>query len=117
MGTRVADCQGILLYDPEHQVIGNIHSGRRGTLSRIGTKAIEILMKDFHSDPKDIKVFISPSIHQCCFEVGEEVKTLFEKEFTDIPMKDVIQIGAFKENEQKYYLDTVELNKRIFLKL
>ena len=33
--TNLADCQGILLYDKEKQVIGNIHSGWKGTLNRI----------------------------------------------------------------------------------
>ena len=33
--TRLADCQGILLYDSEKQVIGNVHSGWKGTLNKI----------------------------------------------------------------------------------
>ena len=33
--TSLADCQGILLYDKNKQVIGNIHSGWKGTLNRI----------------------------------------------------------------------------------
>jgi YfiH family protein len=115
--TSVADCQWILLYDTKNKVIGNIHSGRRWTLSRIGTIAIDIFIKEFNSDPKDIKVYISPSIHQCCFEVWEQVKTLFEDEFTDIQMNDIIKIWEFKDNEQKYYIDTIELNRRVLLNL
>ena len=115
--TSVVDCQGILLYDTKNKVIGNIHSGRRWTLSRIGTIAIDIFIKEFNSDPKDIKVYISPSIHQCCFEVWEQVKTLFEDEFTDIQMNDIIKIWEFKDNEQKYYIDTIELNRRVLLNL
>ena len=115
--TSVADCQWILLYDTKNKVIGNIHSGRRWTLSRIITKAIDMFIKEFNSDPKDIKVYISPSIHQCCFEVWEQVKTLFENEFTDIQMDDMVRIWEFKDDEQKYYIDTVELNKRVLLNL
>lgn len=115
--TSVADCQGILLYDIKNKVIGNIHSGRRWTLSRISTKAINTFIKEFNSDPKNIKVYISSSIQQCCFEVWEQVKALFENEFTDIEMNNIIKIWGFKDDEQKYYIDTVELNKRILLNL
>lgn len=115
--TSVADCQGILFYDTRNKVIGNIHSGWRWTLSRISTKAINTFIKEFNSDPKNIKVYISPSIQQCCFEVWEQVKALFENEFTDIEMNNIIKVWGFKDDEQKYYIDTVELNKRILLNL
>jgi len=112
LGTRVADCQGILLYDPEHQVIGNIHSGWRGTLQRIGSHAVQIMQETYHTQPQNLKVYLSPSIHQCCFEIWEEVKQKFEKEFSEIPFDDLLKKGDFKE-EQKYYLDLIALNRRV----
>lgn len=114
--TQVADCQGILLYDHKKEVIGNIHSGWKGTLSRISTNAINLMINKFNSNPEDIIVYISPCIHKCCFEVGKDVKELFEKEFLDINISDLIEKGLFKE-EQKYYIDTLELNKRILMNL
>ena len=116
LGTYVADCQSILLYDTKNKVIGNIHSGWKGTLSRISTKAINIMVNKYNSSLEDIKVYISPSIHKCHFEVGEELKELFENEFEDIILSDLIQIGEYKE-EQKYYIDTVKLNKRVLINL
>ena len=114
--TYVADCQGILIYDTKNRVIGNIHSGWKGTLNRISTNAINLMINNFNTDPKNIKVFISPSIHKCHFEVGEELKESFEKEFTDIDLSDLIIKGEYKD-EQKYYIDTVELNKRVLITL
>jgi len=113
----VSDCQWILLYDKKNKVIGNIHSGWRGTLSRISTNALNTMIKNFSSDPADIKVYFSPSIHQCCFEVSEELKCLFEKEFKEIDMENIIKLWEFKDNEQKYFIDMVELNKRVLLNL
>lgn len=110
--TQVADCQAILFYDPNKKVIGNIHSGWKGTLTRISTNAVNLMVNEFCSNKDDIKVYISPSIHKCHFEVGEDVKEQFQKEFTDIDINSFIIKGEFKE-EQKYYIDTVELNKRI----
>jgi hypothetical protein len=115
--TSVADCQGILLYDTKNKVIGNIHSGRRWTLSRISTNAINIMVEEFNSNPENIKVYISPSIHKCCFEVWEELKRYFEEEFSEIDMANIINIGEFKNGEQKYFIDTVEINKRVLLNL
>lgn len=109
----VADCQGVLLYDSVKGVIGNIHSGWKGTLNRIGSNAIKLMIDKYNSNPKDIKIYISPSIHKCHFEVGEDVKDLFIKEFTDIDISGLI---TSKDNN-KYYLDTVELNKRVFTNL
>jgi len=114
--TQVADCQSILLYDTKNKVIGNIHSGWKGTLTRISTNAVNMMIKNFDSNPEDIKIYISPSIHKCHFEVGEDVKVLFEKEFNDINIEDFITKGDYKD-EQKYYIDTVELNKIILLNL
>ena len=115
--TSVADCQGILLYDTKNKVIGNIHSGRRGTLSRICTNAINMMVEEFNSNPEDIKVYISPSIHKCCFEVWEELKHSFEEEFSEIDMAYLIKMGEFKDGEQKYFIDIVEINKRVLLNL
>lgn len=108
----VADCQGILLYDSVKGVIGNIHSGWKGTLNRIGSNAINTMIKEYNCNPSDIKIYISPSIHKCHFEVDKDVKDLFVKEFSDIDISDLI---TAKNN--KYYIDTVELNKRLFIEL
>lgn len=114
--TYVADCQSILIYDTKNKVIGNVHSGWKGTLTRISTNAINIMINVFNSNPEDIKIYISPSIHKCHFEVGEELKEEFIKEFSDINIEDYITKGDYKE-EQKYYIDTVEINKKVLMNL
>ena len=114
--TYVADCQSILIYDTKNKVIGNVHSGWKGTLTRISTNAINIMINEFNSNPEDIKIYISPSIHKCHFEVGEELKEEFIKEFSDINIEDYITKGDYKE-EQKYYIDTIEINKKVLMNL
>lgn len=39
--TKYADCTPIILYDKMKNVIGNVHSGWRGTLQRISAKAVK----------------------------------------------------------------------------
>lgn len=115
--TSLADCQGILLYDKEKQVIGNIHSGWKGTLHRIIKNAVNLMITEYNCNPNDIEVYINPSILNCCFEVDEDVKQLFENEFTDIDITSCIKTGEIKDNKQKYNIDTVKINKLILQNL
>ena len=113
--TYVADCQAILLYDPVNKVIGNIHSGWRGTLNSIISVALNLMKDTFNSKYEDIRVYISPSILKCCFEVDRDVMELFKDKFNYID-----NFISFKENnngEDKYYIDTVKINVKVMKKL
>jgi YfiH family protein len=74
IGVLVADCVPVLLYDREGEVIGAVHAGWRGTAGRILPDAIEMMRERFRSSPANISVAIGPSIGQCCYEVGEDVR-------------------------------------------
>lgn len=115
--TSLADCQGILLYDKNKKVIGNIHSGWNGTLHRIIYNAIKLMIKEYNCDVKDIEAYICPSILHCCFEVDNDVKEKFENEFSDIKINNYITLGEIKDNKQKYYIDTVSINIDIMKKI
>lgn len=111
--TSLADCQGVLLYDKEKGVIGNIHSGWKGTIQRIVPNAILLMQEEYGCNPKDIKVYICPSILACCFEVDEDVKDTFVETFTDIPIHGCIQKGEIKDGKQKYFIDTLLVQKYV----
>ncbi len=113
--TSLADCQGILLYDKEKQVIGNIHSGWKGTLNKIIINAIDLMISTYTSNPENIEVYITPSIEKCCFEVDNDIKELFINNFKEIDINNFITIGDIKDNKQKYFIDTIEINKAIML--
>ena len=115
--TSLADCQGILLYDKNKKVIGNIHSGWKGTLGRIIENAINLMIDTYNSSSSDIEAYITPSILKCCFEVDEDVMMNFKKEFKDIKIDDLIIMGNYKMGIQKYYIDTVLINKRVMMNL
>ena len=112
-----ADCQAIYLYDEVKKVIGCIHSGWSGTYQRIISNAIQMMIDNFNSNPKDIKAFIAPSILKCCFEVDEDLKEKFEAEFKDIDIQSCIEKGEIKDNKQKYFIDTVSINKQVLMNL
>lgn len=108
--TSLADCQGILLYDKTKQVIGNIHSGWKGTLNRIICNGINIMINDYNCNVEDIEVYICPSILKCCFEVDEDIMKQFLVEFKDINIEKFIYKGQTKNSKQKYFIDTISIN-------
>lgn len=115
LGIRTADCQSILLYDPERKVIGNIHSGWKGTLNKIVVNAIKLMIREYESEAKDILAFICPSIMKCCFEVDKDVVDSFVENFGNID--EFVTLGEVKEGKQKYFIDMVELNKKVMMDL
>lgn len=115
--TSLADCQGILLYDKNKKVIGNIHSGWKGTLNRIVSNAINLMISEYNCDLRDIEVYICPSILECCFEVDADVKNQFVNNFSDISIDKYIHIGEIKEDKQKYFIDTVSINIEVIKKI
>ena len=97
----VADCIPLLLFDKSKKVIGAVHAGRNGTFKSISKKAVTIMTKEFDSNPKDIIVSLGPSIHSCCYEVGEDLAEIAKKSFGD---KYVIK------RDGSFYLDLQTLN-------
>lgn len=104
LATFYADCTPVLILDTKNLVIASVHSGWRGTLSKISQKTILKMKEEFGSSPKDLVCVTGPSIKQCHFEVGEEVfnefKTVFGKICDD---------NTFFKNG-KFYIDTDALN-------
>ncbi|MBW1998339.1 MAG: peptidoglycan editing factor PgeF [Deltaproteobacteria bacterium] len=72
---KVADCQGIILFDPENRVLANIHCGWRGNVLNIIDVAVERMCATFGSRASEIKAAISPSLGPCCgeFVTHEEI--------------------------------------------
>jgi len=65
---QVADCQGILLFDPQKKVIANVHSGWRGSVENIIGNCMDVMIDQFKCNPGDIRAGISPSLGPCCAE-------------------------------------------------
>ncbi|MEO8167216.1 MAG: peptidoglycan editing factor PgeF [bacterium] len=77
----VADCVPIFLFDEKNKVVAGIHAGWRGTKAGIVSNTINLMKKEFGSDPAKIVAYIGPSASACCYEVGGEVASQFISEF------------------------------------
>lgn len=65
---KVADCQGIIIFDPIKQALGVVHSGWKGSTKNILGKTIRRMKEVYDCDPKSLLVAISPSLGPCCAE-------------------------------------------------
>jgi len=70
---RFADCTPILLFDPQKQVIGIVHSGWLGTVRGAARVAADAMRRRYGSNPADILAAIGPAIGPDHYEIGEDV--------------------------------------------
>ena len=82
LAIQTADCLPVIIVDPKRPAVGVFHAGWRGTVKRIVEKGVGEMVRCFGSRPKDMKATIGPGIQGCCYEVGEEVRTKFESQFS-----------------------------------
>lgn len=109
--TFYADCVPLYFVDPVKKAIGLSHSGWRGTVGKIGKVTIEMMQKEYGSDPKDIIVAVGPSICQDCYEVSEDVIEQFQKNFKEADWPQLF----YKKENGKYQLNLWKANELIFL--
>ncbi|MDM7457836.1 MAG: peptidoglycan editing factor PgeF [Paracoccus sp. (in: a-proteobacteria)] len=69
-----ADCQPILLADPDAGVIGACHAGWRGSLEGVIEATVEAMQR---LGARQIRAVIGPSISQRHYEVGEDFMQTF----------------------------------------
>ncbi len=74
---RTADCVPIFLYDQRARAIGLVHAGWRGAADDIIGNAVLAMKKVCHASPENIKAVLGPSIHKCCYQVGQEFCAIF----------------------------------------
>ena len=84
IGVRTADCIPVLLYDPVKKAAAAIHSGWRGTVSKIISKTVAKMQSTYSSQPSDLLAVIGPAICIDCFQVGEDVALKFKEAGFDV---------------------------------
>ena len=107
-----ADCNILLIYDPIKKVIANVHAGWRGTFDKIVKNTVLKMIEVYNCNPQDIEVYFCPSIRKCHFEVDEDVMNICKEKFEYTnKLDEIISKGEIKEGKQKYYIDTILINK------
>ncbi len=107
--TFFADCVPLMFYDPVKHVIGNAHSGWRGTVNRMGEKMVQRMGEEYGSKPEDILAVVGPSICQKCYEVSEDVVLEFHQAFDEKHWPELY----YKKPNDHYQLDLWKANEII----
>lgn len=79
--TLHADCVPVFFADVKKRFAGVCHAGWKGVYSRIAQKTAHKLICELGMRPEEMIIGIGPHIHSCCFEVQEDVLSLFREEF------------------------------------
>ena len=65
---KQADCQGVIVFDPQKKVVANAHCGWRGNVQNILGRVVTRMEQDFGSRRSDLFAAIGPSLGPCCAE-------------------------------------------------
>ena len=98
--THYADCTPLFFADPEKKVIALAHAGWKGTVGKIGAKAVRA-MEAQGAKPEDIVAVIGPSISGSHYEVSGELIQEFSRVFGPEEMKNI----AVQTDDIHYLLD------------
>lgn len=82
LSVLTADCVPVFLYDPVKAAIGIVHSGWRGTALKITVNAINRMIEEYGTATENLLVHIGPCICGDCYEVGEELRDDFLRNYT-----------------------------------
>ena len=133
LAIQTADCLPIILADAKLLAIGVFHAGWRGTVKRIAEKGVGEMHRWFGSSPRNLRAAIGPGEHNCCYEVGPEVRSQFESQFAyaetlfhEVEESDPVRekypmlsltarAPGHSELPKKIYLDLAEANRRQLL--
>jgi polyphenol oxidase len=133
LAIQTADCIPVLIADRKKRAVAAFHAGWRGTLKRIVENGVGCMRLEFGSNPRDLVAAIGPGIGQCCYAVGEEVRSEFlsqfayaEDLFCDVydsdPVKEkypllflTARAPGHSDTGPSLHLDLVEANRRQLL--
>lgn len=104
--TFYADCVPLLIVDPVHKAIAAVHSGWRGTIKGIGSKAVRMMHEVYGSDPGDLAAAIGPSICMDCYEVSRNVAQMFLDKYDTSLHSVLVREGRLtQKGERKFHVD------------
>jgi len=95
LGIALADCCGIMIYDPKNMAIMALHAGWRGANLNIGAKGMEIMKEQFGTDPSEALIWLTPSAGSERYEVGPEFMDIFPGFVDQVDMTNYFDLRSY----------------------
>jgi copper oxidase (laccase) domain-containing protein len=98
----IADCLGVVLYDPGKEILMLSHVGRHHLAQKGAFYSVEFLKNSYGCDPNEILVTMSPS-------AGSENYPLFgfqNRSIREVAVEQMLQAGISSENIKENNVDT-----------
>lgn len=111
LGTTVADCVPVFLYDTRTGAVGAFHSGWKGT--GIAAEGALRMAKEYGCRLQDMEALIGPAIGGCCYRVEQERYDYFLENFGPAG----VTCTKTKDGEIIYSLDLKLINFELLSKL
>lgn len=105
VGVITADCVPVLVCFPDSGCVCAVHAGWRGTSLRAVRECIGAVCEQYSLKPRDAVAVIGPSIRGCCYEVREDVVSLFVERLSGEGD------WLVEKGDGKFLLDLVEINR------
>lgn len=93
-----ADCFPLLFYDHEHEVVGAVHAGWKGTAANAAGITIAAMTEKFGTSPSACLVWIGTGISGSAYEVGREVANRFSGSYLTLSSDDRILLDLASAN-------------------
>jgi YfiH family protein len=103
LSSITADCSVSILYDPVKDILGVCHAGWKGIRDNIIENMLLSMEREFNSNRSDILCGIGPAICCKCYDLKEEVASMFKNQFKK-------SVGIFDVRHGKTYF---QLSKAI----
>jgi len=103
-----ADCQGVILYDPENRAVATVHCGWKGHVQNILSHVVTEMQSLFGTQAGLLRAAIGPSLGPCCAEF-KGYRELFPKHFREFMVgENYFNLWAISVNQ----LQTCGLRKK-----
>jgi copper oxidase (laccase) domain-containing protein len=98
----LADCIGIILYDPERRVLMVSHVGRHSAEIDGARRSVKYLKDTFASNPAELKVWLSPGVGKASYPLHR----FGGKGLQEVIMDQLLASGVQEPNIEKSNIDT-----------
>jgi len=98
----LADCMGVILYDPEHHALMVSHVGRHSAEIDGARRSVKYLKDHFGTNPMEVKAWLSPAVGKATYPLHR----FGGKGLQEVVVGQLLASGMLEQNIQASGIDT-----------